>query len=42
MEGRIEGRMEGENRVNELNSLLLQNKRYEDLERATKDYEFQK
>lgn len=37
-----EGRMEGENRVNELNSLLLQNKRYEDLERSTKDNEFQK
>ena len=45
-EARIEsekkGRIEGENRVNRLNYLLLQNKRYNDLERSTKDYDFQK
>ena len=45
-EGRIEGRMEGEKigeeRISKLYSLLLQNKRYDDLEHSTKDYEFQK
>ena len=40
--GREEGEKIGENRINKLHSLLLQNKRYEDLERSTKDYEFQK
>ena len=40
--GREEGEKIGENRVNKLHSLLLQNKRYDDLERSTKDYEFQK
>ena len=30
-----------EARINELNAILLQNKRYTDLERATKDKEFQ-
>ncbi len=40
--GREEGERIGENRINKLNFLLLQNKRYDDLERSTKDYEFQK
>jgi len=46
IEGRMEGRMEGEKigeeRISKLYSLLLQNKKYDDLERSTKDYEFQK
>ena len=42
MEGRMEGEKIGEERISKLYSLLLQNKRYEDLERSTKDYEFQK
>ncbi len=37
-----EGLEEGREQINRLHSLLLQNKRYEDLERSTKDYEFQK
>ena len=44
--GRMEGREEGEKKsreqINRLHSLLLQNKRYDDLEHSTKDYEFQK
>ncbi len=40
--GKEVGREEGREQINRLHSLLLQNKRYEDLERSTKDYEFQK
>ncbi len=29
------------NRINSLNIILLREKRYDDLERATEDYEFQ-
>lgn len=42
IEGRIEGEKIGEERISKLYSLLLQNKKYDDLERSTKDYEFQK
>ena len=42
IEGRIEGEKVGEERISKLYSLLLQNKKYDDLERDTKDYEFQK
>ena len=48
--GREEGRKEGieigvnlgVERINKLNTILLQNKRYADLERATNDKNFQK
>ena len=40
--GRKEGEIEGESRVNKLNLLLLQNKRYDDLEHSAKDSDFQK
>ena len=38
----LKGEKVGEERISKLYSLLLQNKKYDDLERATKDYEFQK
>ena len=40
--GRKEGEIEGESRVNKLNLLLLQSKRYDDLEHSAKDSDFQK
>ncbi len=40
--GRLEGEKIGEERINKLHLLLLQNKRYDDLERSTKDCDFQK
>ena len=41
-EGTEEGREEGEDRVNQLYRRLIQEKRYGDLERATRDRGFQK
>ncbi len=41
LEGRIEGKIEGKARVNQLNQILIQLKRYHDLERATIDPSFQ-
>ena len=40
-EGRNEGRTEGIEKVNRLSSLLIQEKRYDDLERSTRDREYQ-
>lgn len=37
-----EGRKEGVARINELNRLLIDAKRYDDLERAVKDSDYQK
>ena len=39
-EGRSEGRREGEDRLNSLNCRLIADKRFEDLERATRDKEY--
>lgn len=41
-EGRAEGREEGMEYLNQLNKYLLKSKRYNDLERATEDIEYQK
>lgn len=41
-EGKTEGERIGEERINKLNTFLLQEKRYEDLERSIYDKEFQK
>lgn len=41
-EGREQGREQGESRVNSLNLKLLQDKRYDDLERAANDKEYQR
>ena len=41
-EGRAEGREEGMEYLNQLNKYLLKAKRYNDLERATEDIEYQK
>ncbi|MBR5474655.1 MAG: hypothetical protein IKU83_04485 [Lachnospiraceae bacterium] len=41
-EGRKEGRKEGVALINELNRLLIDAKRYDDLERAVKDSDYQK
>ena len=41
-EGRAEGREEGMDYLNQLNKYLLKAKRYNDLERATEDIEYQK
>ena len=41
-EGRAEGREEGMEYLNQLNKYLLKSKRYNDLERATEDVEYQK
>lgn len=41
-EGKTEGEKIGEERINKLNSFLLQEKRYGDLERSICDKEFQK
>ena len=40
MEGRTEGRVEGEDRIARLNLLLLEESRYEDLKRASQDKEY--
>ena len=40
--GRVEGREEGMEYLNQLNKYLLKAKRYSDLERATEDIEYQK
>ena len=40
--GRVEGREEGMEYLNQLNKYLLKSKRYNDLERATEDIEYQK
>ena len=44
--GRMEGREEGEKKsreqINRLNALLIQDERYNDLQKSVKDYEFQK
>ena len=40
--GRVEGREEGLEYLNQLNKYLLKSKRYNDLERATEDIEYQK
>ena len=39
--GEERGREQGAERINQLNSLLIQEKRFEDLERSTKDKDFQ-
>lgn len=41
-EGLAEGIAEGEERVNRLTLLLLEDKRYEDIEKASKDREYQR
>ncbi|PWJ29021.1 hypothetical protein A8806_107170 [Faecalicatena orotica] len=41
-EGHAEGMLEGEERVNRLTLLLLEDKRYEDIEKASKDREYQR
>ena len=38
----VEGREEGMEYLNQLNKYLLKSKRYNDLERATEDIEYQK
>ena len=42
IEAEERGREQGEDRINRLNSFLIHEKRYEDLERSTRDKEFQK
>ena len=41
-EGEMKGQMKGEERVRKLNLLLMAEKRYDDLERASKDREYRK
>jgi len=41
-QGWKQGREQGEDRINQLNTFLIQEKRYEDLERAARDKKFQK
>lgn len=41
-QGRKQGREQGKDRINQLNTFLIQEKRYEDLERAARDKKFQK
>ena len=41
-EGEMKGQMEGEERVSKLNLLLMADKRYDDLERASKDKEYRR
>lgn len=41
-QGWKQGREQGEDRINQLNTFLIKEKRYEDLERAARDKEFQK
>jgi len=40
-EGKEIGRKAGEQRINELNAILIRNKRYDDLERSINDIHFQ-
>ena len=42
IEAEERGREQGEDRINQLNTFLIKEKRYEDLERAARDKEFQK
>ena len=42
LEAEERGEERGAERINQLNTFLIQEKRYEDLERAAKDKEFQK
>jgi predicted transposase YdaD len=39
--GRQEGRTESTERLNRLNAILIEQKRYDDLERSTRDTQFQ-
>jgi flagellar biosynthesis/type III secretory pathway protein FliH len=39
--GRQEGRAESTERLNRLNAILIEQKRYDDLERSTRDTQFQ-
>lgn len=41
-EGEMKGQMKGEERVRKLNLLLMAEKRYDDLERASKDKEYRR
>lgn len=41
-EGEMKGQMKGEERVSKLNLLLMAEKRYDDLERASKDKEYRR
>lgn len=41
-EGEMKGQMKGEERVSKLNLLLMADKRYDDLERASKDKEYRR
>ena len=41
-QGWKQGREQGEDRINQLNTFLIHEKRFEDLERSTRDKEFQK
>ena len=38
--GKVEGKAEGQKRILELNSILLKDKRYDDLEKATNNQEY--
>ena len=42
MKGQMKGQMKGEERVSKLNLLLMAEKRYDDLERASKDKEYRR
>ena len=42
MKGQMKGQMKGEERVRKLNLLLMADKRYDDLERASKDKEYRR
>ena len=42
MKGQMKGQMKGEERVRKLNLLLMAEKRYDDLERASKDKEYRR
>ena len=42
MKGQMKGQMKGEERVSKLNLLLMADKRYDDLERASKDKEYRR
>ena len=41
-EGEMKGQMKGEERVSKLNLMLMADKRYDDLERASKDKEYRR
>jgi len=42
LEAEERGREQGEDRINKLHSFLIHEKRYEDLERSTRDKEYQR